>query len=238
MSDTLDIVFDVKINFNREFLDDVINTLVVNGCEYNKWFLGGYEDKKKGDFVYEDEIDGDSQVERLEKALKILFNQKYIALNLGYMLDDGPCDFTLFIIPMGNQNVWHIRLSLDMAYIDEYENKKSTNNAISFLKLGKSIFQFLHPSIGFGDICQNVNRLYINKKSEILWATFLESRIISKIGRDKILKAPVWRIEELKEDGILLILGRNPLYNESNVYYQVNEYFASLIDLLTEEMLV
>lgn len=80
-----------------------------------------------------------------------------------------------------------------------------------FVEFGKSLYKVIVPDFGWIDICEpagctwydDVSRLAV---PHVYWANFFGRSYVAKFGRERMLRAPVWSIEELNDGGLLYIL--------------------------------
>lgn len=87
----------------------------------------------------------------------------------------------------------------------------------AFISVAKILYNFIHPFYGEGDIEETYTENYnpykdvkLGKIKHIYWINFFSPELVKKIGRETLLSAPSWKTEELKDDGILLMLGPTP----------------------------
>jgi len=83
-----------------------------------------------------------------------------------------------------------------------------------FLDIGKRLYEILRPTFGWSDFDYGLRTTHEDIEAlqlpVIYWANFFGPAYVDKIGRDKILSAPVWRIEELPDGGLLYVLASCP----------------------------
>jgi hypothetical protein len=115
-------------------------------------------------------------------------------------------------------------------------------NLERLLLLAKIIYDVLKPVFGFGDnddyftyelrSMQSIleERAYykIFNINRVAWANFYSKDIVEVIGKEKFLKSGAWRIEELSDGGMLVVLTPNPRpFVDSKEYVKAKK---SLID--------
>ena len=104
---------------------------------------------------------------------------------------------------------------------EEYEEEKifeEDEGIISdkFIEWGNLLYNFTNPYYGYikpaadFSLVDNTKRKNILKSGKvaipmIYWLNFLGPDFVNLIGREKILKAPFWKIEEFRDGGMLLI---------------------------------
>lgn len=102
------------------------------------------------------------------------------------------------------------------------EEKNPPRHSRFFLDVGKGLYAILRPT--FGWIEYNYEWLPTThediedlKLPALYWANFFGPAYMNKIGRDKILSAPAWTIEELSDGGVLYVLASSPGLAEDHV---------------------
>jgi hypothetical protein len=115
-------------------------------------------------------------------------------------------------------------------------------NLERLLLLAKIIYDVLKPVFGFGDnddyfTYELWNMEFVLDKrayykifdvNTVTWANFYSKDIVEVIGKEKFLKSGAWRIEELSDGGMLVVLTPNPRpFVDSKEYVRVKK---SLID--------
>ena len=198
-------VFFTRTQFNKDSIKKIVDTLLNAGCQYNTWFLGGYSKKvnEKTDSYYEDMMDGDPSGIRLNNAIKSVADLKGGFIKLDFMLDE-PADIMLHIYPNEHMNIY---ITTPGVYF-----RKCNDNFYKLLNLGKRIYYALSPIEGYADI--DIDIIKRNSKISIYWGNFFTPQIVERIGRKKLVSSPAWRMENLEDGGILLILTSNPIIIE------------------------
>lgn len=83
-----------------------------------------------------------------------------------------------------------------------------------FLDIGKSLYEVLGPTFGWVDFDYGLFTTHEDIEAlelpTLYWANFFGPAYVNKIGRDKILSAPAWAIEELADGGLLYVLASCP----------------------------
>jgi hypothetical protein len=100
-----------------------------------------------------------------------------------------------------------------------------------FLDIGKKLYQLVKPSFGWIDQYHGWTTTHEDIESfnlrMLYWANFFGPKFVQKLGRDRILNAPAWRIEELVDGGILYLLAPHlGLTDEQVPLESVKEYFG------------
>ena len=83
-----------------------------------------------------------------------------------------------------------------------------------FLDIGKRLYEVLRPTFGWIDFDYGLRTTHEDIEAlelpTLYWANFFGPAYVDKIGRDKILSAPAWAIEELPDGGLLYVLASCP----------------------------
>jgi hypothetical protein len=132
---------------------------------------------------------------------------------------------------MGSSSRAWIRTSSPSAaslWRDTYNNLQ---HCAFFLEIGKKLYEVLGPSFGWIDLYYGLLTTHEDVESlslpRLYWANFFGPLYVEKIGRDKLLNAPAWKIEELVDSGILYVLASHLGLNAVRVPLEsVREYFG------------
>jgi hypothetical protein len=106
-------------------------------------------------------------------------------------------------------------------FVDEHFHPEVHSRLL--LDYGKALFAILIPTFGWLDIGQAAGYTWYTDLEDdtikhLYWANFFSLAYVEKIGRDKILSAPAWSIEELADGGLLYVLSSSPgLADEGHV---------------------
>ncbi len=57
--------------------------------------------------------------------------------------------------------------------------------------------------------------------SSICWATYFGPELVERLGRDKLLAAPAYRVETMETGGILILLTPRPIYAEDPAIHDI-----------------
>ncbi len=92
------------------------------------------------------------------------------------------------------------------------------------------VFELLSPAYGWIDFggygYPEYSEIEQGKLSKLHWANFFGPRFIETIGKDKLLAAPMRRVEVLSNGGILCTLSSCPgLASDEVDYDKVKSYF-------------
>ena len=84
-----------------------------------------------------------------------------------------------------------------------------------FLDLGKSLYEVVLPDFGWIDVCSPAGYTWYDDVDalavpHLYWANFFGPPYVASIGREKIMSAPAWSIEELSDGGLLYVLAPYP----------------------------
>lgn len=115
--------------------------------------------------------------------------------------------------PKGEKEAW-IRTTTDNTpYFWRIEYNPASYSRF-FLDIGKSLYEVLQPTFGWVDFDYGLFTTHEDIEAlelpTLYWANFFGPAYVNKIGRDKILSAPAWAIEELADGGLLYVLASCP----------------------------
>lgn len=84
-----------------------------------------------------------------------------------------------------------------------------------FLDLGKRLYGVLRPAFGWLDFCQlsgftGFDDVQLLSVPHLYWANYFGPRYVTKLGRQHLMTAPAWSIEQLVDGGMLYVLGSGP----------------------------
>ncbi|MBI4317573.1 MAG: hypothetical protein HY675_03705 [Chloroflexi bacterium] len=105
------------------------------------------------------------------------------------------------------QDTRSVSVGCDISFVDPRWVDATTS---SFLRFAELIYPHLGPAYGWLD--EVGERLYrgqdvpARKLAYIFWANFFGPPYVEKYGRDFLLGAPGWRVEELSDGGILYVI--------------------------------
>ena len=103
------------------------------------------------------------------------------------------------------------------------------------LNIATGFFNNFSPSYGWIDFTykpfqQSVNKTLKTKRiQELYWANFFDKEYVKHYGKDFFLKAPVWKVEEMENGGVLVQLSSKiaPASEKSIDQIKIAEYFQS-----------
>jgi len=110
------------------------------------------------------------------------------------------------------QDFYYLILSIDVFF---FKNTESGDYTVykevydAFLKFIKTIYLSIKPSYAVADHeldLEGYNYDFINK---IFWVSFFSPERVKEIGRERILSAPAYKIEKLKDGSIMLLATKN-----------------------------
>jgi hypothetical protein len=91
-----------------------------------------------------------------------------------------------------------------------YGSDEGQDSYLTMLDIFKEFYQCLHPFYGHEDYSGGVSLSYdfvVNKQAvnTLYFINFFGPELVNKLGRDRLLGAPAWKIEELDDGGIFLV---------------------------------
>ncbi len=101
-------------------------------------------------------------------------------------------------------------------------NKEKTFNINNFIKDSKVVYSAINPLFGMTLLSSDNSILGTmpTNPRHITWLTFFGRNLAKKFGREKILSAPAYKVEELSDGGILLMSGPAPYPTEKTKYFE------------------
>lgn len=95
----------------------------------------------------------------------------------------------------------------DVAFSDL---SKVDEAAVEFQQLAQELYGRVHPGYGWidevGTNQPNPQQVPVVHLSHICWANFFGPSFVERYGRDFLLNAPGWRVEDLGDGGVLYVL--------------------------------
>lgn len=118
------------------------------------------------------------------------------------------------IVKLGGERRAWIRTITDNTPYFWREEYNPAGYSRLFLDIGKSLYAVLRPTFGWMDFDYGLFTTHENIEAlelpVLYWANFFSPAYVGKIGRDRILSAPAWAIEELVDGGFLYVLASCP----------------------------
>lgn len=115
--------------------------------------------------------------------------------------------------PKGEKEAWICTTTDNTPYFWYAENNPARYSRF-YLDIGKALYEILRPTFGWIDFDYGLRTTHKDIEAlelpTLYWANFFGPAYVNKIGRDKILSAPAWRIEELPDGGLLYVLASCP----------------------------
>ena len=242
MGDYLDINFYIKpAPYNERIVRLLVGNLVKAGSKYN---VPRKELRGKKGFPATLEYHIKEQLTFENGTINLRYK------NIDYYVDINPNAPSHY----KDCEVGHISLNLPGAALNPSRTLESyircKKNAEELIEVAKTIWNTLKPKpiYGMGDdenflpmnigdkpsekdiIKDNVTQIL----SHFPWLSFYGSKIIEKIGKEKLLSAPTYKVEELKE-GILIIISSLPesylpqRYKSLDTSVRLREYFVKTL---------
>lgn len=97
-----------------------------------------------------------------------------------------------------------------------YEEGNPAHYSRLYLDIAKRVYEVLQPRFGWLDMSVGLADDTSFEDVEVLalphlyWANFFSAAYVEKIGRNHILNAPAWSIEDLADGGLLYVLSSGP----------------------------
>jgi len=135
-------------------------------------------------------------------------------------------DFRITVFYFEEDDLEEITLSLDRVYLSNYlhhkDPKKDQENLNTVIEVSKKLWQSFPKNLiymsgiylEFGDaIVEKQNSKYVIK--QLGWLNFFGKEKVEEIGREKLLSAPAYKVEEL-EDGAIVVLLSPTMYEDNS----------------------
>jgi len=117
-------------------------------------------------------------------------------------------------LKMGRDNRAWICTTTDNTPYFWYAEKSPARYSRFYLEIGKQLYEVLRPTFGWIDFDYGLRTTHedieVLELPTLYWANFFGPAYVNKIGRDKILGAPAWTIEDLADGGLLYVLASCP----------------------------
>jgi len=86
-------------------------------------------------------------------------------------------------------------------------------------RIGKVVYYSVHPLFGFGDWLGRMEPYAWDFKECLFWLNFFSPEQVKKIGKQKLLNAPAFKVEELKDGGVFIQASELPIDLEGETEY-------------------
>ncbi|GEM_PF-4623081 len=175
---------------------------------------------------------------RIQKAIRV-----YEYLTFGFMKEDSPYfHFAVERRSYDGINPFGRKADPNCVYLQLESHLFNQQSIVQkFLEVCKLLYEMSEPYYGYAHDSNDANQ--IDNKEEwsniyhtpqfcmVYWANFFGPSVVENYGgKEKFLKAPCWKVEELKDGGILLLLYPDPLHPESEekreIQNKVLDYFG------------
>lgn len=99
----------------------------------------------------------------------------------------------------------------------KYSEREVAERITQFITLIKQIFEYYKDIHVCGGTCpiDEINRIYENDSSQIsnlCWLNIIPESLVNKIGSTRLRSAPAWKVEELKNRALMIVLSDNPVH--------------------------
>ena len=197
MTDSICFMFKINpLDFTRENVDKFVDTLIK---DYPKVFLD-YEGKRVSD-------------ERLNKWRQQLFNNGVGgAISLNIYRKEYSLDFLFskenFAEEKLEKNDFFFTLSTPEFYLYSYEDEEEKQAQVAqhteyLLDYARLIIRVFKPEYG---VCDHELTLELGGlKNHIYWINYFSPKRVQEIGLNKLVNAPVYKLETFSDGGILMM---------------------------------
>mgnify|MGYP005854710721 CR=1 FL=1 len=252
-----------KFYFRRRFSNKTKEKLIksfyyflVNklGCKYNIGEPGQYS---IGDmeFYCEPVVDGDSDGTKLLKAintqieikdgfreifLRFDHDKKFPGYGWFHIYHAKELEYNI-PLPPESESVWVIIYSDEIDYFvtdwgnpSEQEYTPQERCLLFIDKIAKPIYYKYSCFFGFSYLSGIDAYEPLIEMDMISWVTFFGPEFVKKFGKEKLLTTPAYKVEELKDGSILLIIEPTPYVSLENRLKVAKHLGIKLIDPPTE----
>ncbi|XRO77415.1 hypothetical protein ACO3VM_02485 [Methanocaldococcus sp. 10A] len=192
---------------NSDDIINLVNILKTLGIRPNELRYGYNREMSKDIFYYSCESnDYNSCLGTLEEASNAIAKDCGGTLGPFWIDEDNSCDLLI------SKNSFE----LTFFYTLSRQPENSRNNLINliknlYLKTKPLMVQYYDGEELDDKYITTYERLIKEGKPRVITGlTILSPEIVKNIGKEKILSVPVYRIEELEDGGILILLDKNP----------------------------
>lgn len=218
--------------------NDIILTILKDVISFDKIFLPNmfYLSQETRDRYVRFKIPDD--FDRVKKAINVygylsfgFMREKvtYFHINFGRRSYDGVNEYGRKADP----NTINVELEKGL-FEDDFIVSKFVRLCKIVYDISKPYYGYLHESRDGNKIARDDEWLKIYHKPQfcmLYWANFFGPSVVENYGgKSKFLNAPCWKVEELDDGGILLVLYPNPLNPEKKekreIQNNVLEYFG------------
>lgn len=133
-----------------------------------------------------------------------------------------------FDFPTGSE-IALLHFIFDYASITTNDETQNQQFLESFVSLQTDLYLTLNAELGWGGYFPNIPEYeeYLNSEIKALyWYNILSTRFVEKIGRNKLLNAPGWRIKELAEGSVTVRLSGHPHQYKKVAGAYLHEYLG------------
>jgi|GEM_PF-4623741 len=214
----------------ESLIRNFVNTLQQLGLRYNKWCRGMYYDAslpKEGDrrFIYEEITDGDKSGKRLEKAINTYIKNgciEYFRMAYGEgekYIWSGDFDLTIHEIAGEKWFAAGFCSYHGFFYSDDWRNVELFIN-----KFAVPFCNALNAETGEGgeseeplftlSVPSNERDILYGKVSSISNINVFGPKIVSRYGKNRLIRLPAYRTIELANGGLFVMIGSELVMHE------------------------
>lgn len=232
MSGYWETIFITKVNsFQESFLKGLIETLKKSGCEYykeqgkNKKVSGFTSLGIPGEILYGEPLD--------EVIKKISF---YNGGGLQLWLNDLEFFVYFELKKVNREIISKISIPIDRIYLEN-----SSYILGNIFNLFNATYIFTKSIYGYGDLddvideetyweygahTPSLSSILDNNVEYIYHTNFFSPSIVRKLGKEKLLSAPAWKIKELADGGMMIVVCENPLECENEEKERIESHLG------------
>lgn len=132
-----------------------------------------------------------------------------------------------------------LNYDIEEEYFQEAESEAKRVDAllstvVSLARITRPLFGSLHQSSDAARIAPELHGEHWAKEGfipSIYWGTYFGPSLVARFGLELLLKAPVWRVNQVSDEGVLLVLSPSPLNPQSKESRQKQVALMSYLDI-------
>ena len=183
----------------------------------------------------------DASWKKFDDQMRREIHTAYDKRNLAFLCMDRESHLSPWFLleweSVGLDELWHARLNVEQSHTVLFTRKQFDREfyAQRYLEVGKRLYSIVQPAFGWIERVSPMKCLpgYTEFSDVedlavpmIYWANFFGPEYVDKLGKEYLMNAPGWKVEELKDGGVLYVLSPNMAgTGPKAVVEQVKQYF-------------
>ncbi len=213
IDDMVEVWFLFGRSIKKKLLGNLLNHYLEIGCSTQQ---NGQEDTCK---YQPPDFKEPTQTLNTEEAFNRIVSDQKGGLELWY--EDIRVDLEVNLESSVFSTTKHISLKIWSSQFKDHDKDHSSpmDRVSSFLDLVFQLVDIMKPKYAFGslygeqDSGEEITREVLDKSGipGIFWINLFTKDLISRIGEEKLLSAPAWKVDKISKDQILLVVTSSPL---------------------------